>query len=70
MERPLCAAKRTYAEAVRPEKCRYRKSVDFSITSSVHFPAKASRVYKQEACEMLVQPQYGTDRIFGRLFLG
>jgi hypothetical protein len=48
------------------EKCHHRQSIDFSITSSVH--AKASRLYKQEAREVLGQPQYGTDRI-GRRFL-
>jgi len=30
--------------------------------------AKASRLYKQEAREVLVQPQYGTDRILGVCF--
>jgi hypothetical protein len=36
------------------EKCHHRKSVDFSITSSVHsFLAQASRLYKQEAREVL-----------------
>jgi hypothetical protein len=28
------------------------------------FPAKASRLYKQEVREVLVQPEYDTDRIF------
>jgi hypothetical protein len=44
-------AKRTYAEAVRPEKCHHRKLVDFV---GAFFLAKASRLYKQEAREMLV----------------
>jgi hypothetical protein len=34
------------------------------------FLAQASRLYKQEAREVLVSPQYGTDRNFGCLFLG
>jgi len=50
--------------------CHHRKSVDFSITSSAFFFAQASRLYEQEAREVLVSPQYGTDGFFGCLFLG
>jgi hypothetical protein len=50
--------------------CHHRKSFDFSITSSVHSSLREHLGSISNACEVLVWPQYGTDRIFGRLFLG
>jgi hypothetical protein len=59
-------------------RCRWPASETLNITGSqlifhfvgAFFLAQAFRLYKQEAREVLVQPQYGTDRIFGCLFLG
>jgi len=68
---PVYPQKQTITESVgTSHSCHHRKSVDFSITSSVHSSLREHLGSISNACEVLVWPQYGTDRIFGRLFLG
>ena len=52
---PVYPEKQTFSEPVgMSQRCHHRKSVDFDHFVGAFFLAKASRLYKQEAREMLV----------------
>jgi hypothetical protein len=52
---PVYPSEQTFSvKASMSQKCHHRKSVDFSITSSVHSSLPKHPGYKQEAREVLV----------------